>query len=123
MNCETTNIYDETSEASKGGIEKEKFRKFLYARAVHVLNVYRMNLILQAQRLSVIEGYKDLVKQDSSLMPLESSGFREDDEIAWITINMIEKDMIWHNDHQQETISHLMILQEQLFNQRIERYK
>ena len=73
INCETTNKNDETSETSKGDIEKEKFRKYLYARAIHVLNVYRTNLILQAERLSVIEGYKELVKQDSSLMPLESS--------------------------------------------------
>ena len=52
MNCETTNKNEETSETSKGDIEKQKFRKFLYARAVHVLNVYRINLILQAERLS-----------------------------------------------------------------------
>ena len=82
MSCETTNKNDETGETSKGGIEKEKFRKFLYARAVHVLNVYRDNLILQAERLSVIDGYKDLVKQDSSLMPLDSSRFQEDHEIV-----------------------------------------
>ena len=75
MDCETTNKNDETSETSKGDIEKEKFRKILYDRAVHVLYVYRINLILQAERLSVIEGYKELVKQDSSLMPLESSRF------------------------------------------------
>ena len=54
MNCETTNKNDETSETSRGDIEKEKLRKNLYARAVHVLNVYRINLILQAERLSVI---------------------------------------------------------------------
>ena len=36
MNCATTNKNDETSETSKGDIEKEKFRKFLYARAIHV---------------------------------------------------------------------------------------
>ena len=75
MNCETTSKNDETSETSKGVIEKEKFRKFLYARAVHVLNVYRINLILQAESFSVVEGYKELVKQGSSLMPLESSRF------------------------------------------------
>ena len=34
---------------------------------------------------------------------------------------MIEKDMIWHNDHHQQAISDLMILLQQLFNQRIER--
>ena len=73
IDCETTNKNDETSETSKGDIEKEKFRKILYGRAVDVLYVYRINLILQAERLSVIEGYKELVKQDSSLMPLESS--------------------------------------------------
>ena len=73
MDCETTNINDETSETSKGDTEKEKFRKFLYSRAVHVLNVYKINLVLQAERLLVIKGYKELVKQDSSLMPLESS--------------------------------------------------
>ena len=93
MNCETTSKYDETSAKSNGDIEKEKFKKILHTRAVHVLIVYRINLILQAERLSVIEGYKELVKQDSSLMPLESSRFQEDDAIVGITISMIEKDM------------------------------
>ena len=73
MDCETTNKIDETSETSKGDAEREKFRKGLDARVVHFFNVYRINSILQAERLSVIEGYKELVKQDSSLMPLESS--------------------------------------------------
>ena len=104
MVCETSYKHDEASQTSKGDSEKEKFRKLLYARAVHVLNVYRINLVLQAERLSVIEGYKELVNQDSSLMPLESSRFLEDDEIVGITLNMIEKDMIWHNDHQPSEI-------------------
>ena len=68
MDCEITNKKDETSETSRGDAEEEKFRKVLYARAVHILNVYRINSILQAKRLSVIEGHKELVKQDSSLM-------------------------------------------------------
>ena len=85
--------------------------------------MYRINSILQAERLSVIEGYKELVKQDSSLMPLESSRFQEDDEIVGITINMIEKDMTWNNDHHQQAIRDLKILQQQLFNQRTERNK
>ena len=123
MNCETTNKNDETSETSKGDIEGRKFRKFLYATAVHVLNVHRINLILQAERLSVIEAYKELVKQDSSLMQLESSRFQEEDEIVGITVSMIEKDMIRHNDHHQQAIRDLMILQQQLFNQRTERNK
>ena len=72
MDCGTTYKNDETSETSKGDTEKEKLRKF-YARALHVLNVYRTNLDLQAERLSVIEEYRELVKQDSSSMPLESS--------------------------------------------------
>ena len=50
MVCETCNKHDEVTETSKGDIKKEKFRKFLYARAVHVLNVYRINLVLQAER-------------------------------------------------------------------------
>ena len=37
-----------------------------------------------------------------------------------ITVSTIEKDMIWHNDHHQQAIRDLMILQQQLFNQRIE---
>ena len=123
MNCETTNKYDETSATSNGDIEKEKFRKFLHTRAVHVLNVYRINLILQAERLSVIEGYKELVKQDSSLMPLESSRFQEDDAIVGITISMIEKDMTWNNDHHQQAIRDLITLQQQLLNQRTETKK
>ena len=40
-----------------------------------------------------------------------------------ITVSMIQKDMIWHNDHHQQAIRDLMILQLQLFNQRIERKK
>ena len=44
----------EVSETSKGDSEKEKCRNFLHARAVHVLNVYRINLVLQTERLSVI---------------------------------------------------------------------
>ena len=36
---------------------------------------------------------------------------------------MIEKDMICHNDHHQQAIRDLTILQKQLFNQRIERNK
>ena len=36
---------------------------------------------------------------------------------------MIEKDMIWHNDHHQQATRGLIILQQQLFNQRIERNK
>ena len=123
MVCETSNKYDEASETSKGDIEKEKFRKFVYARTEHVLNVYRINLVLQAERLSVIEGYKELMKRDRSLMPLESSRFQEDDEIMGITLRMIEKDMIWHNDHHQQAIRNLTILQQQLFNERIERKK
>ena len=83
--------------------------------------MYRINLVLPAERLSVIEGYKELVKQDSSLMSLESSRFHEDDEIVGITVSMIKKDMIWHNDLHQQAIRDLMILQQQLFNQRIER--
>ena len=59
MNFETTDKNDETSETSKGDIEKEKFRKVLYARAEHVLNVYRINSILQAERLSVIKDKKN----------------------------------------------------------------
>ena len=61
MNCETTDKNDETSETSKGDTEKEKFRKFLYDRAVHVLNVCKINSVLQAERLSVIKGYRELV--------------------------------------------------------------
>ena len=39
-----------------------------------------------------------------------------------MTVSMIQKDMIWHYDHQQ-AIRDLMILQQQLFNQMIERNK
>ena len=72
-------------------------------------------MVVQTERLSVIEGYKELVKQDSSLLPLESSRFQEDDEIVRITLSMIEKDMIWHSDHPQQAIRDLTILQQQLF--------
>ena len=82
MDYETTIKNDETSETSNGDSEKERIRKGICSRAVHVLNVYRINLVLQAERLSVIEGYKDLVNQDSSLMPLESARFQEDDVIV-----------------------------------------
>ena len=66
MDYETTIKNDETSETSNGDTEKEKFRKFIYARAVHVLNVYRIHLALEAERLSVIQGYKEFMKQGSS---------------------------------------------------------
>ena len=69
-----------------------------------------MNLIIQAEKLSVIEGYKGLVKQDRSLPPLASSRFLEDDEIKGITVSMIGNDMIWHNEHHQQAIRDLMIL-------------
>ena len=55
-----------------------------------------INSILQSERLRVIEGYKELVKIDSSLMPLESSQFQEDDEIVGITVSMMQNDMMWH---------------------------
>ena len=73
MDYNTTIENNETSESSNGDSEKGKFRKFLYVRAVHVLNVYRINSVLHAERLSVVEGYKELARQDSYLMPLESS--------------------------------------------------
>ena len=104
MGYNTTMGNDETSETSNGGSEKEKFRKFLYARAIPVLNVYGINSVLQAERLSVVEGYKQLVRQDSSLMPLESSQFQEDDEIVGMMVNMIQKDMRWHYEHHQQAI-------------------
>ena len=83
--------------------------------------MYRINSVLQAERLSVVEGYKELVRQDSSLQPLESSPFQGDVEIVGMMINMIQKDMIWHNEHHQPAIRELVFLQQQLFNQRIER--
>ena len=59
MDHNTTITTDEISETSNGDSEKEKFKKLIYARAVHVLNVYRINSILQAEMLSVVEGYKE----------------------------------------------------------------
>ena len=56
-------------------------------------------------------------------MPLESSQFLVDDEIVGITVSMIQKDMMWQNDHHQQAIRDLVILHQQLFNQRIKRYK
>ena len=82
-----------------------------------------INSVLQADRLSVIEGFKELVKQDSSLIPLEPSRFQEDDGIVGITVSMIQKDTIWHNDHYQQATRDLMIVQQQLFNQKIEKNK
>ena len=79
------------SETSNGDTEKANSEKFVHAREAHVLNVYRIKMVLQAERVSVMEGYKELVKQDSSLMPLESSQFQEDDEIVGITVSMIQK--------------------------------
>ena len=73
MDYNSTTKNDETSETSKEDSEKEKVRKFLYARAVHVLNVYRIKSVLQVERLSVVELYKERVRQGSSLTPLESS--------------------------------------------------
>ena len=75
MDNNTTIENDDTSETSNGDSEKEKFRKFLYARVVHVLNVYRIILVLQVERVLLVEEYKELVRQESSLVPLESSQF------------------------------------------------
>ena len=50
MDYNTTTENDETSETSNGDSEKEKFRK------VHGLNVYRINSVLQAERLLVVQG-------------------------------------------------------------------
>ena len=61
MDNNTTIENDDTSETSNGGSEKQEFRKFLYARAVHVLNVYRINLVHQAESFFLVEGYKELV--------------------------------------------------------------
>ena len=71
-------------------------------RVVHVLNVFRINSVLQAERFLVSEGYKELVRYDSSLMSLESSQFGEDDEIVGMMVNKIQKDMIWYNAHHQQ---------------------
>ena len=38
-------------------------------------------------------------------------------------VNMIQEDMIWQNDHYQPAIRELVFIQQQLFNQRIERNK
>ena len=72
------------SDDRRGDSEAEHFWKFLYASAsaVHALNLYRISSELQAERLSLIEGYRELVRLDSSLIPIESSCFQEDDEIV-----------------------------------------
>ena len=71
----------------------------------------------------MVEGYKELKRQDGSLMPLESSQFQEDDEIVEMTVNMIQKDVTWYNEFHQQAIRELVFLQQQLFNRRIERNK
>ena len=38
-------------------------------------------------------------------------------------VNMIQEDMTWHKEHHQQAIRELVFLQQQLFNQRIERNK
>ena len=38
-------------------------------------------------------------------------------------VNMIQTDMIWHTEHHNQAIRELVFLQQQLFNQRIERYR
>ena len=63
MNNETTKMMKPVKHQKE--ILKRKIQKFLYARAVHVLNVYRINSILEAERLSIIEEYKGLVKQET----------------------------------------------------------
>ena len=73
--------------------------------------MYRINSVHQAERLPLFQGYKELVRQDSSLIPLESCQFQEDDEIVGMMVNMIQKDMIWHNEHHQQAISKLVFLQ------------
>ena len=70
MDNNATTENDDTSETSNGNSEKEIFRKFLYAIAVHVLNVYRFKSGFQAKILFLVDVYKELVRQDSSLIPL-----------------------------------------------------
>ena len=36
-----------------------------------------------------------------------------------MTVSIIQKDMIWHSDHHQQAIRELMVLQQQLFYQRL----
>ena len=95
----------------------------MYAPAFHALNLYRINYELQVERHSLIEGNREHVRLDSSLIPLESSHSQEDDEIMGITIDMIQKDVRWHNAHSAQTIRNLENLQSHLFNQRPERSK
>ena len=107
-------INGEDSQTSKEDSETEYFQTFLHARAVHALYLYRINYELQAEMLSLIEGYRELVRLDSSLIPLESSCFREDDEIVGITMDMIQKNVSWHDNQSALTIRNLANLQSHL---------
>ena len=53
-----------------GGTQRKKNLGNFYMQELHI--VYRISMVLQAERLSLVEGYKELVRQDSSLVTLES---------------------------------------------------
>ena len=58
------------------GTQRKKNLGNFYMQELYTFgNVFRINSVLQEGRLSLVEGYKELVRQDSSLMPLESSRF------------------------------------------------
>ena len=54
-----------------------------------------------------MNGYQELVCLDSSLIPLESLRYLEDDEILNMTMGMVKKDLIWHNLQFSEALHHL----------------
>ena len=53
----------------------------------------------------------------SSLIPLESSRYLEDDEIVNMTGGMVNNDISWHNLQLSELMHHLQNLQIHLFDQ------
>ena len=117
----STILNGDDSKTSNGDSEAEHFWNFLYARGVHALNLCRINYELQAERLPLIEGYRVLVGLDSSLIPLDSSCFQEDDEIMGITMVMIQNYVSSQNDQSAQGIRKLENLQNHLLNLRIER--
>ena len=103
------------SYALQSSLEEVYFQRSLYTRAMHTARLSQKNNEIQTKCQSLINGYQELVCLDSSLIPLESSRYLEDDEIVIITMGLVRKDICWNNLQFSEALHHLQSLQVHLF--------
>ena len=69
--------------------------------------LYQTNLKLQNECQILINWYQELVHLNSSLIPLESLIYLENNEILNMTMGMVKKDLNWHNLQFSEALHHL----------------